>query len=84
MTVYTIKEYDHKYGETITIGVADSIDNANRIIDEYYGNSKKLLYQEDIRNEYITYIKIFELLEIDEINTYNVTVTVEHFKLNRA
>jgi hypothetical protein len=58
--VFVIHEKDLDDHEQIVIGVADSVENAERIIREYYGDYKQLSYR-DIRDSDIEYSKRLEV-----------------------
>ncbi len=52
--VLVIHEKDLNDKEQIVIGVADSVKNAEKMINEYYGEYKEISYQ-DIRNYNLEY-----------------------------
>ena len=85
MNLLVIHEKDHDDKEEIVIGVADSVENANLMIEEYYG---KVNYDEisfnEIRDSCLEYIKVLEIKEDSLNSTYRVTVTLEWFVLNKV
>ena len=77
-----IHERDHDDHENIIIGVADGIENAELMIEEYYGieNYTEIAYNE-IRDSNLEYDKVLEIAGPHN-STYRVTVTLEWFYLN--
>ena len=82
MNLIVIHEIDHDDDETIVIGVADSVKNAESIIEEYYGKGN---YTEvsftDIRDSNLEYSKVIERKWHDGSQT-KLTLTLEWFSLN--
>jgi hypothetical protein len=80
MNLIVIHEKDHDDNEQIVIGVADSVKNAEIIIDEYYGkgNCTEVSFN-DIRNGVVEYIKVVK-------SKWGVkyTLTLEWFTLNES
>lgn len=74
------KDLDNK--EQIVVGVADSVENAEKIINEYYGEHKELSYN-DIRDSNLEYSKVLEVKGVSE-EPYKVEIRLEWFKLNCA
>jgi hypothetical protein len=89
MNLIVIYEKDHDDNEQIVIGVADSVKNAEIIIDDYYGKGK---YTEvsfnDIRDSGLEYSKVIEIhgYEIDgyERQSFKCTLTLQWFTLNES
>ena len=74
------KDLDDK--EQIVIGVADSVENAEKIINEYYGEHKEISYK-DIRDSNLEYSKVLEVKGAFE-EPYRVKIWLEWFQLNCA
>lgn len=74
------KDLDDK--EQIVIGVADSVENAEKIINEYYGEHKEINYK-DIRDSNLEYSKVLEVKGAFE-EPYQVEIWLEWFQLNCA
>ena len=72
------KDLDDK--EQIVVGVADSVENAEKIINEYYGEHKELSYN-DIRDSNLEYSKVLEVKEVSG-EPYKVEIWLEWFELN--
>jgi hypothetical protein len=82
MNLLVIHEKHHDDKQEIVIGVADSIKNAEGIIERYYGKGKyKEISFNDIRDSNLEYSKVIELIYDDP---YRVTLTLEWFSLNEA
>lgn len=82
MNVIVIHEKDHEDKEESVIGVADSIENAEKIIEEYYGKGQyKEISFNDIRDSMLEYSKILEIMWHKSPPT-RVTITLEWFSLN--
>jgi hypothetical protein len=75
MKVFVVEELD-KFNETSIIGVADSLEKANGLYIEYYGNHK-ILNKRDIRDSGIEYEYH---IECDEDRYY---VIIKSFTLNK-
>jgi hypothetical protein len=80
--VIVIHEKDLSDNESIVIGVADSVENAEKVIKEYYGEFKEIeLTHEGDSN--IEYIKVIEVkYPNDEVCKYQIML--EWFELNKA
>ena len=79
MQVLVIHERDHSDGETMDIGVADSVENAALLIDQYYGkNNYTLISFRDIRD---SGLESSEVIQDEEGNKY--TVTLGWFEINK-
>ena len=74
------KEIDDK--EQIVVGVADSVENAEKIINEYYGEHKEISFN-DIHYSNLEYSKILEVKGAFE-EPYQVEIWLEWFQLNCA
>ena len=74
------KDFDNK--GRIVVGVADSIENAEKIINDYYGEYKEISYK-DIRDSNLEYSKVLEL-EGAFKKPYRVEIWLEWFELNCA
>ncbi len=74
------KDLDDK--EQIVVGVADSVENAEKIINEYYGEYKEINYN-DIRDSNLEYSKVLEVKGAFE-EPYRVEIWLEWFQLNCA
>ena len=75
-----IHEKDLNDKEQIVIGVADSVENAEKIINEYYGEYKEISYN-DIRDSNLEYSKVLEVKGAFE-EPYRVEIWLEWFQLN--
>ena len=84
MNLIVIHEKDHEDNEQIVIGVADSVKNAEKIIEEYYGkdNYTEVAFS-DIRDSNLEYIKVIEVKWYVSKPT-KVTLTLEWFTLNKV
>ena len=80
-TVLVIHEKDLDDEDKIVVGVADSIENAEKVIKEYYGEFKEISYN-DIRDSNLEFFPLTssQLLEIDELiedlNLPNLIITI--------
>ncbi len=78
--VLVIHEIDYTNQKQSVIGVADSTENAEKIIKEYYGDFKEISYT-DIRDSNLQYSKVLEVM--DHLNEpYRVQITLEWFEVN--
>ena len=84
MNLIVIHERDHDDNDKSVIGVADSVKNAESIIEEYYGKAN---YTEvsfnDIRDSNLEYSKVIEI-KYEHFKTSLATLTLEWFTLNKA
>ena len=80
MDVIVIHEEDQKDNESIVIGVVDSVENANKMIGEYYGDYIELSFN-DIRDSNLEYSKVLRVNGWG-LDPYNVKVTLEWFNIN--
>jgi len=78
--VLVINEKDLKDHEQIVICVADSVENAEKIINEYYGDFKEISYN-GIRDSCLEYQKVIEVLD-HENNPYRIEIWLEWFEIN--
>lgn len=80
MMILVITEYDYQFKDDCQIGVADSLDNAMKVIQKYYGEheiTNKYPHDEEPNRETSLVIEI-----PDGIETYKYLVGFEWFKLN--
>lgn len=77
-----IHEKDLVDKEQIVVGVADSVENAEKIINEYYGEYKEISYN-DILDSNLEYSKVLEVKGAFE-EPYRVEIRLEWFQLNCA
>ena len=83
MNLIVIHERSHDDNERSVIGVADSVENAESIIDEWYGTANfRVISFQDIRDSGLEYSKVIEI-EYEHFGTSRVTLTPEWFTLNR-
>ena len=84
MNLIVIHEKDHEDNEQIVIGVADSVKNAEIIIDEYYGKENYTeVFFNDIRDSGLEYSKVIEIKWFESEPT-KVTLTLQWFTLNES
>ncbi|MFA5638646.1 MAG: hypothetical protein WC961_07195 [Anaerovoracaceae bacterium] len=81
-TVIVIHELDHDDHEKCVIGVAESVEQAEAMIKEYYGDYKEVAHW-DIREHNFHYVKTLEVMDHKNI-PYRVTITLEWFALNKV
>lgn len=79
MEIYIITQIDSDDSEQTIIGVADSVEKANEMINEYYGDFKEITY-DDVRDSGIEYAKTIEVINADD--PYKVGIILETFNLN--
>lgn len=77
-----IHERDLDTKKQMVVGLADSVENAEKIINEYYGEYKEISYN-DIRDSNLEYLKVLEVKDAFE-GTYKVEIWLEWFDLNCA
>jgi hypothetical protein len=84
MNLIVIHEKDHEDNEQIVIGVADSVKNAEIIIDEYYGkeNYTEVSFN-DIRDSRLEYSRVIEIKWFESEPT-KVTLTLQWFTLKES
>lgn len=70
-----IESFEEDFDLDFTIGVASDLDNAVRMVNEYYGLSLTL---EDVEQREMVYI-----IKINNIDGSNYTVMISNFLLNR-
>lgn len=78
--VIVIHEKDLEDSDKIVIGVADSVENAEAVIEDYYGDFKEISYT-DIRDSNLEYSKVLEVEGLDGGHIL-VEVWLEWFILN--
>ena len=84
MNIIVIHERDHEDNESIVIGVADSVKNAENIIETYYGKENYTVISfQDIRDSNLEYSKVIEIKGITNDFT-RATLTLEWFELNKT
>ncbi len=79
-TVVIVKEIDLSDMDKRIIAVATSIDKAEELINEYYGNHKVLSHR-DIREGNLEYEKVLEVKYVKDIY-YQVKVILEWFNID--
>ena len=82
MIVRVIHEKDLESNESIVIGVADSVENAEKVIKEYYGDFKEISH-EDVGESNIEWIKVIEV-EYPNNEVCKYQIMLEWFELNKA
>lgn len=82
MDLIVIHEQDLQDKEQDVIGVCSSVENAELLINEYYGEFVEISKQ-DIRDSALEYSKILEVKGINE-EPYRVKITLQWFSLNVA
>ena len=84
MNLIVIHEKDYEDNEESVIGVADSVKNAESIIEEYYGkdNYTEVSFN-DIRDGNLEYSKVIEV-KWHICEPTKVTLKLEWFRLNKA
>jgi len=81
MNILVIHELDYSDNETSVIGVADSVEKANKLIQEYYGEFTQKHYTYfGIDN--IEYDKVIDVFDTDYNRTYTYKLSLEWFTLN--
>ena len=82
MNVLVIHETDSSDKEEDVIGVADSVDNAEKIISEYYGKHEVVSFI-DIRDGDLEYSKVIRA-DSSKCKREEYTITLQWFNLNKA
>jgi hypothetical protein len=78
--VLVIHETDHTNNEHSVIGVADSVETAQQLINKYYGEHREIFFR-DIRDSSLEWEKVLELS--DHLGEpYQVTICLEWFTIN--
>jgi hypothetical protein len=80
--ILVIRERDLEDRELTIIGVADSVENAEKVIKEYYGDYEVIGFR-NIQDSNMEYCKTLEVEGIQG-KSHRVDVTLEWFELNRA
>ena len=84
MNLIVIHEIDHEDNKQIVIGVADSIKNAELMIEEYYGKGEfEYVSKNDIRDCDIEYTRLMNVSGLGG-KVYQVTVTLMNYRLNEV
>ncbi len=80
--IIVIHERDLNDREDSVIGVADSVKNAELVIEKYYGIGQfKEISFRDIRDSSLEYSKVIEVNDNDRF-TYRLELTLEWFEIN--
>ena len=79
--IYVINEKYLDDKENIVVGVADSLDKIDSMIQQYYGFFELISFT-DIRDSGAEYSKVIELSNEDDTIKYRVKIIVESFILN--
>lgn len=79
--VYVIHEKDLDDNETSVIGVVSSVEKADKLIQEYYGEFKEISFR-DIRDSSLEYSKVIEV-DFNGIDIGRYELTVEYFNIDR-
>lgn len=83
MEVLLIHEVDLEFREQMVIGVADSIKNADKMINKYYGEHEATSW-EHIGKPNLEYVKTIKVKDWNTIGeTYKYDIWLERFKLNK-
>ena len=81
-TLYIASIYDYNYGDRAVVGVADSLDRMEEMIEEYFLEDVILtqlsIYYPYDKDPQVVYVK--KVKDIDNGDHY--TITVGRFKLN--
>ena len=87
MNLLVIHEKDHSDGEECVLGVAESVEMAENMIEKYYGKGQyKEISKNDIRDSNLEYSKVLEVKGLEDalIDDYKVTITLQWFQLNQS
>lgn len=80
--VYVLIEQDLQDNETNVIGVADSVENAQKVMDRYYGTYELSNYRY-IGNSQLEWEKTIEVdMFLENVSKYKVTL--QWFELNKC
>lgn len=79
--VYVIHEVDLETNNTDVIGVASSLENVDKLVDEYYGGDYTVTLFTDIRDSTLEWNKVLEVKSYDGSN-YSVSITVQWFEMD--
>jgi hypothetical protein len=82
MELLIVHEKDLQDKEEDVIGVVDSIENAESIIKQYYGEFTEIS-KKDIRDSTLEYSKVLKVKSFDD-SFYEVEITLQWFTLNCA
>lgn len=81
-TIYVLTERDPVDGNTIVIGVSDSLENADKMMSDYYKEFEVKRFK-DVRDSGIEWYKDVELTDING-SKYYYTCILESFILNNV
>lgn len=84
--IYVLIEQDLKDNEIIVIGVSDSVENANLVFHNYYGDFEVINYN-DIRDSGLVWektIKVEYKYPKRKTEFINYKVTLQWFELNKC
>lgn len=81
--VLVIQEKDLDDNEQSVIGVADSVEKAEEVINKYYGNPKELSSHKADEDPDLEYIKILEVKGVWR-EPYKVQIRLDWFDINRV
>lgn len=79
--VYVIHEVDLETNNTDVIGVASSLENVDKLVDEYYGEDHTVNLFTDIRDSTLEWNKVLTVKSYDG-SDYSVSVTVQWFEVD--
>lgn len=83
MIVLVIKEVDFENKEQMVIGVADSVKNADKLINEYYGKHEATSW-EHIGEYELECVKTIEIEDWNTVGeTYKYDIWLEWFEINK-
>jgi hypothetical protein len=83
MNLLVIHELDEDDNEKSVIGIGDSLENAEALIEEHYGKGRyKEISFNDIRDSNLEYTKVIEV-NYTCLDPYRVRLTLEWFRLNK-
>lgn len=81
MNILVIHELDYSDNETSVIGVADSVEKANKLIEEYYGEFTLKSYTyfgiDNIEDD-----RVIDVFDVEYNRTYTYKLSLEWFTLN--
>jgi hypothetical protein len=78
--VFVLTERDPEDGQILIIGVADSLENADKLMLDYYRQFTVTRFK-DVRDSGIEWYKDVELTDINGY-TYKYTCTLQSFTIN--
>lgn len=83
MIVYVIHEIDLEDKEHLVSGVASSLEDANRLLNEYYGKFE-VISHEDVRDSNIEWVKKIKVHYSSFGASYEYKVWLERFELDKV